>query len=744
MSVSYKSKHKKLKHKDIYLYDPFETSKKIDKKVEEEAEALIKRLEKADSDKKKKSIMKEINNIRSKEYKKVVNRMNHVYNLSSMTTEYALRQFDLLLDYVETALIRRKYTIQMLSVELKFKINEDGEVYSLPPIEFMYMLMMISYLLDYVDESGDRSELTPDCVFIPGEYSVREMMNFQNRIYRNQYCENYNYKTLCHINRDLRFMFDKLCNRIGHRLMLSLSYVDLIELMKQFPRAREIMLMQYPMSRKMTPQQVEETSASMATELFNIIESDKGNVMDMLLRTGANNKGQAKEFLVMAGNKPDLHGNTIAVPALTNTMLGYSDIASIWVDASGGRLAEAIKLKVSEAGAFELAVVLACSTLKKVDVNYVCNSIHYYRYKIKTAGDLNLFNGRFYLKEEDLDDKKANFKTVNKNDTSLLGETLWFKTPVTCTHPDYEKGTICRGCYSERLSMINEHMHIGLLAGYVISDDIQQLLLSAKHQLTTLTKDFKFNELFERYFMFKDLSDIVISKEILENVTEYPYALYFNKRVMSSLKDKGGKKQLEEITMINTETGEMISITEMNDSKIFMSPELMKVYKKLDAISDNDDVLIDLIDLVKICNDGNTLFNLEFRNTNMTEPIIELQSILKSTKRASEFDSWEQLISHLIPLLHQAGIKTLPSVHLEIFISRLLKDVSKPVFPDWTQDKVDYQILGYTEALKDDDSPVLSLMHTHLRKQLQGYPNMSGRNLYDKAGSSIFDAIVKS
>lgn len=94
-----------------------------------------------------------------------------------------------------------------------------------------------------------------------------------------------------------------------------------------------------------------------------------------------------------------------------------------------------------------------------------------------------MLDGRYYKLGPDGMDYLINAK----KDTYLIGKTIYLYSPMTCASAAHGHG-ICRRCYGE-LAYINRNIRPGKLASEILSAQLTQKQLSAKHLLETVIEN---------------------------------------------------------------------------------------------------------------------------------------------------------------------------------------------------------------------------------------------------------------
>ena len=154
------------------------------------------------------------------------------------------------------------------------------------------------------------------------------------------------------------------------------------------------------------------------------------------------------------------------------------------VESAKGRQAQIYqKNNVGTSGAFARILGLNNRDTKlHPSQNYTCNSRHFVKVTIVNSAFLKRFNNRYYRFRPDGPEYKVN----SKKDTHLIGQTLYFRSPMTCASKANGDG-ICYRCYGD-LAYTNANINIGTIASELLSSELTQMLLSAKHLLESNIK----------------------------------------------------------------------------------------------------------------------------------------------------------------------------------------------------------------------------------------------------------------
>ena len=267
-------------------------------------------------------------------------------------------------------------------------------------------------------------------------------------------------------------------------------------------------------------------------------------------------------------------------------------------------------------------------------------------------------------------------------------------------------------------------------------------MLGAKHNLITDTHDIEFVEIFNKFFILK-FDTVHFNNELIDDLVDTAkyndYYLLFNSAIINKKKDgegAGKDRAIQEIVVYDKNKDEYYNIEEMSESTLFLSSEMNTIFKKFELKSDDDIVMIPFSYFVDEVDSSIPLFEIEFKNNDLIEPLKKLDSII-NTKQIAKFESFKDIIDITMPLFSKAGIN-MPQIHMEVIISRLTRSLDMGQV-DWNDPEVKYTMVPYDTAILTNPSPVTSIIHIEAKKQLRG-----AYNFYKKKGSSIYDTIIKS
>lgn len=346
-----------------------------------------------------------------------------------------------------------------------------------------------------------------------------------------------------------------------------------------------------------------------------------------------------------------------------------------------------------------------------------CNSVHYISYNIKNETILKLLDKRYYY------DSKGDLKLLEyPRDKHLIGQVLNFTSPCTCN----SKEGICHKCYGELFEMNQDLFSVGSYAATKASNPLGQIVLSSKHYQGTDSATIQFDESFDDLFELNSTEISLSDNPKIDDIDDL-YLLLDNVYVEQS--DDMDYYYVKSFKIVDRKGHVVYNIAENNDSNLYMSERLSNIFKKLKK----KDTPIPLENIVE--DDDDTIFVVEIKNKELTEPIKIIEKILnkKNTSTSTLSDICQMLAESFIDI----GIH-LNLVHIETIVKGLIRKKSNILeYPDFSRngDPDDYQIIPVNSGLKNNPSPLVSLSYGYIRQQL------ISPELYEKNSASHLDAL---
>lgn len=450
------------------------------------------------------------------------------------------------------------------------------------------------------------------------------------------------------------------------------------------------------------------------------------------------NPRQFKEASLNIGTKPN--GMGTVYPYVIDKSFktgGVNDPLSYFIESSTARAAQIMsKTNVGDSGNFARLLGLNnTDTILNLNKAYECMSRHFMKYEIKTSKHLSMIKNRYYrfnpLGMEYLIDDK---------DTSLIGKTIYMRSPMTCASNSAGKG-ICKKCYGD-LYYTNLNINVGKLAAEILTSILTQILLSAKHLFETKIIKIQWNEEFSDFFDI-DINSIKLSDGFCDDSMLKKYTLIIDPEdvILDDDEEEQGYSDDEDAININdiisyneyitkfiirTPNGEEIEFGSQDQDPLYISNELNKIIRKK-ASNANGKVNIPLSAL-----GDDILFFIKINNNEISKTMNDIIKLINSAQ-SIEGKTKDEILQTLVDLVIEGGLN-IDSVHLEVILSNQIVSAESIIKkPNWNDPYVQYRMLTLNQALTNNPSVVVSLLYKDL-----------GRTLYNpltftKNAPSFFD-----
>lgn len=450
------------------------------------------------------------------------------------------------------------------------------------------------------------------------------------------------------------------------------------------------------------------------------------------------NPRQFKEASLNIGTKPN--GMGTVYPYIIDKSFktgGVNDPLSYFIESSTARAAQIMsKTNVGDSGNFARLLGLNnTDTILNLNRAYECMSRHFMKYEIKTSKHLSMIKNRYYrfnpLGMEYLVDDK---------DTSLIGKTIYMRSPMTCASNSAGNG-ICKKCYGD-LYYTNLNINVGKLAAEILTSILTQILLSAKHLFETKIIKIQWNEEFSDFFDI-DINSIKLSDGICDDAMLKKYTLIIDPEDVildddeeeQSYSDDEDAININDIIsyneyitkfIIRTPVGEEIEFGSQDQDPLYISNELNKIIRKK-ASNANGKVNIPLSAL-----GDDILFFIKINNNEISKTMNDIIKLINNAQ-SIEGKTKDEVLQTLVDLVIEGGLN-IDSVHLEVILSNQIVSAESIIKkPTWNDPYVQYRMLTLNQALTNNPSVVVSLLYKDL-----------GRTLYNpltftKNAPSFFD-----
>lgn len=446
------------------------------------------------------------------------------------------------------------------------------------------------------------------------------------------------------------------------------------------------------------------------TQIKYIKENDHC-LRDSFVSSEAISPKQFKEVSVNIGTKPDGRGGVF--PYIINNSFmngGVSDPESYVIDSSVGRTAQVLqKMNVGTSGAFaRLLETNNLDTFFNTDQNYVCDTKNLIEVFIKDASWLSMYDKRYYRFDPD----GPTYLLDKDRDDHLIGQTLYFRSPITCA--SYARGHgICRKCYGD-LYFINRDINPGKIAAELLSSVYTQMLLSAKHLLESSVIEMKWNP------EFYDLFDVELNMiSVTENIdTTGMFMILDSSKFDSSEDDDDDTSDMmyAEYTPsfdIVYPDGNRISFHTAEEDNIYLTQDLNKLLKSKKAKEEDGVYIVSLDHLKNIP----VVFTVKIQNKELQRTLERSKHIIDREKDTSSFTK-DEIVKEFITANADGGINV-SAVHLEVLLSNQMRDPDDILsFPKWHIRNAPYKILTLGSSLNNSPSITTTLEFQRIGKTL--------------------------
>lgn len=451
---------------------------------------------------------------------------------------------------------------------------------------------------------------------------------------------------------------------------------------------------------------------------------------------GTNTK-QFKEVNSNIGTMPNGQGSVFKHPIMHSFINGgLQTVEDIVIDSSIGRIAQILqKQNVGQSGAFSRKLGLNNLDSKlNPDPNYICDSKNFQPVTIKNIDYLKAYNFRYYrFKENGME-----YLLDADKDEHLIGQTLLFRSPMTCASAARGHG-ICYRCYGD-LAYINCNINIGQLASELLGAIYTQILLSAKHQLESAIIKMNWTE--EFYSLF----DVEFDQITLRDDTNYKkYKLIIHASdIMEEETDDADNEDdysnnaMEESYYITSfdirkPDGSVVTISTENNDMIFLHNDLIE---KINLTLDEDDNELEdyVLDMNKL---SGSLFIVSVRNNELSATMKRVKNLIDH-KASMKVHDRASILTEFIDANLQGNIR-LNAVHFEVMLMNQIRDKNDILAsPDWSTKNPEYQLITLDKALSDNKSVTIRLQSNKLKRGLN-HPDNS--KLYQSSNMDLFSMV---
>lgn len=503
----------------------------------------------------------------------------------------------------------------------------------------------------------------------------------------------------------------------------TINISDDVLMMKKIPRYREIMnadLSNVPIEN------VKDEGMKLTNELISyILDSKKYLGFDHSL-TNAFRSGESirprqyKEANVNIGTKPDGMGSVFS--HITNNSFingGVTSSIDYFIDASNGRTAQILsKNNVGSSGSYARILGLnSINTIFHEDPNYACDTKNLQKYYVADSKHFKLIIDRYFRWQDgDVTTTEDDILITEDMENELVGKTIFLRSPITCASASRGDG-VCYRCYGD-IAYTNADINPGEFAAELVSSQLTQRLLSAKHLLETKIDEIVWTDGFFDIFEVQDneiklIPDINVKGATLEidpndiileneddDYSDNPDIILYNEYVQK-FTIHGNNKDVKINKEISSAAGDALYISNTLNSII-----------KSKAIPVDDKIVIPLSALV-----DKTIFYIKIKNNELSKAMETLKDILDKNGVTLRMDR-NQIMQAYIDAAIDGGI-TMAAVHGEILIMNQIRAADNILETvDWSEPHAPYQVTTLRRALMYNPSATITLSYQDLSKVL--------------------------
>ncbi len=439
------------------------------------------------------------------------------------------------------------------------------------------------------------------------------------------------------------------------------------------------------------------------------------------------NPRQYKEASLNIGTKPNGSGGIYPYIIDKNFKTGgVNDLLSYFIESSTARAAQIMsKTNVGESGDFARLLGLNnTDTILNLDASYECKSQHFIKFEIKSKKHLSMIKNRFFrFTPRGID------YCIDDKDASMIGETVYLHSPMTCASMSAGHG-ICKRCYGN-LYWINNNINVGKIAAEILSAQLTQTLLSAKHLLETKIINIKWNPEFKDFFDI-DINSIKLADDIDDEAMMKKYTLFINpddiqlvneeedavsyddegnEIIVDASEDTGVYNEYITSFVIRTPEGKDIVFGSESQHELYISQELNEIIRRK-AFNSDGKVGLTLDTLV-----GEVLFYIKINNNEISKTMDDIINIINKSS-VTERMTKDEALQSLVDLIIEGNL-SIDAIHLEVILANQVVDADNILKkPNWNNPNAVYKMLTLNQALTNNSSVIISLLYKDLQKVL--------------------------
>ena len=583
--------------------------------------------------------------------------------------------------------------VQNMMIHLIFTDGIDCELLI---SEYLFFLMFITLPL----EVGEK--IDSDKLFYVEDITQKEICKYIDDKFVKRYRTQL---PLIQLNQTIDCIYGKFrdIRKFQPYLMNTVNLEDTMELMKKY---KEFYNAIHCNVENVPIEEVKNVGLKAAeVQVKYIVNSD--HCLRDSFRTGEGiNTKQFKEVQANIGTKPNGKGGVYPVTINSSFVTGGLKTAQdMVIESSIGRQAQILaKNNVGISGNFARLLGLNCmNTMLHKDPTHICHTKNFVKVHIKDETILKAYDMRYY---RFIENGIEHLLDCDK-DKHLIGQTLYFRSPITCESFHNGHG-VCYRCYGN-LAYVNRNINIGKIAAEEQTSRLTQKLLSAKHLLESSV--IKINWVGPIFDLFEICLDSICMR------TDVNYSGMFlkitNLESTDEFEESDFNYAVTAFSIIYPD-GTEAEIHTVDSDDIFLQPDLADIVVKMINASDDDEAIIPFEDLEKI----QALFTVPIKNNELQATLDKIKNIINVKSITGSYTK-DEILEDFLATNIKGGIK-LAGVHFEIIIANQIRDKDDLLnFPDWSIPHNDnYQILTLNASLMDSPYLTTRLLYSKLNRVL--------------------------
>jgi len=436
------------------------------------------------------------------------------------------------------------------------------------------------------------------------------------------------------------------------------------------------------------------------------------------------NPRQYREASINIATKPDGTGGIFPYPIDTNFKIGGVNTPLYYFEESRtARVAQIYsKQNVGESG--DLARILGLNNTDTIINNnpeYECLSSHFIKIELKTKKHLSMYKNRFYrLNPRGMD------ACIDQYDESLIGKTIYVHSPITCASNSSGKG-ICRRCYGN-LYYTNYNINIGKIAAEMLSAQLTQTLLSAKHLLETRIAAITWNPEFNDFFSIVDANCIRLAEEVLDDDALRKYTMIIDPDDVNLvneeedtivtdedddvvIQDNGVYNEYITSFIIKTPDGTDITFGSEEQTELYISHELNAAIRKKAQNTDGK------VNIALSALGDNPIFFIKINNNEISKTMDDIINVINKSSITEKMNK-DEIVQNLVDLIIDGNL-TIDAIHLEVILSNQCVNPDDLIHkPNWNDPAAKSRMITLNQALTNNPSVIISLLYKDLHKVL--------------------------